>query len=357
MQRVALVMIARNEAPRLQRALDSARPFVDQMWVLDTGSTDASVAIARSAGAQVTQFDWIDDFSAARNVALARCGADWHLVLDADEWIESGGEALATLRHCTPDFVGALRVDSRFGEGATSAVAPSWIQRLLPGTVRYQGAIHEHPVHTLPVRRLPVVIGHDGYQPKALAAKAGRNRALLQRAVRAQPNNAYLWYQLGKDHDVYERYAEAARCFEKADRLSPPPGSPGPSAAAPPSAAWTHDLVVRWLHALKRCARHAEAVHLAQHRMAQWRASPDFHFALGDLLLDWAAEAPQRAGELLPMIEAAWLRCLELGERPDLEGAVAGRGSFLAATNLAVLYDGTGQPQQAERYRGLAANG
>jgi len=85
--------------------------------------------------------------------------------------------------------------------------------------------------------------------------------------------------------------------------------------------------------------------------MAAWSHSPDFFFALGDLLLDWATEEPARAGELLPMIESAWLRCLEIGERPDLEGSVAGRGSSLAARNLAVLYEGTGRAIEALRYR------
>jgi glycosyltransferase involved in cell wall biosynthesis len=70
--RVALVMIVRNEAPRIVRALASVSHCVDEMVVLDTGSTDATVALARSAGARVGHFDWCDDFAAARNAALNR---------------------------------------------------------------------------------------------------------------------------------------------------------------------------------------------------------------------------------------------------------------------------------------------
>ena len=104
---------------------------------------------------------------------------------------------------------------------------------------------------------------------------------------------------------------------------------------------------MRELQALKQCRQHAQAVLLAEANMAAWSHSPDFFFALGDLLLDWATEDPTRAGELLPMIESAWLRCLEIGERPDLEGSVAGRGSTLAARNLVVLYEGTGRAIEA----------
>ena len=344
--RICLVMIVRNEAPRLPRALASTLPWVDDALVLDTGSSDDTVALARAAGARVEHFDWVDDFAAARNHALALAGADWHLVLDGDEWLASGGEAIAALRHTRPDFVAALRVDSEFGEHAD--LAPSWLPRGLPGTLRYTGRIHEQPQHALPVRRLPVVLGHDGYAPAALAAKAGRNAALLQRAVAEAPDDAYAWYQWGKDHDVYERHKEALACFAQAQaRLRP-------GAATP---AWCHDLAVRSLHALKRCGRHAEALERAEAQLATWQDSPDFFFALGDLLLDWAADEPARADALLPMIEAAWQRCLAIGERPDLEGAVAGRGSHLAAANLALLYEVLNRPDDAAHCRELAAAG
>jgi len=73
--RLALVVIARNEARAIERCLSSARPWVDEMVVLDTGSTDHTVALARACGARVHHFAWVDDFSAARNAALAHTDA------------------------------------------------------------------------------------------------------------------------------------------------------------------------------------------------------------------------------------------------------------------------------------------
>ena len=338
MYRTALVLIARNEAAAIERCLSSLRPWVDAMLVLDTGSTDQTVRLARDAGARVEHFEWIDDFAAARNHALGLADADWHIVLDADEWLSVGGEVLAALRHTAPDFVGAIRIDSDFGAAAGGACAPSWISRVLPRAVRYSGRIHEQPIHALPLRRLAVHAGHDGYRPQALAAKQGRNAALLERALQDAPDDGYLLYQLGKDHAVYERFDAAAVCFERA------------SQALKASDSHAHDLLVRWLFALKKCGRHEDAVQLAEANRLRWDASPDYWFTVGDLLLDWACAQPQRAVELLPMIEASWQRCLEIGERPDLEGSVRGRGSFLAAANLAVLYEGTGRgPALRER--------
>jgi len=342
--RVALAMIARNEAPRIVRALASAASCVDELVVLDTGSSDATVALARSAGARVGRFAWCDDFAAARNAALALADADWNVVLDADEWIAEAGVELLALRHTAPAFVGALRVDSQFDTPEGLSVAPSWLPRVLPRGVRYEGHVHEQPAHGLPVLRLATVLAHDGYRADALRAKAGRNADLLARALARTPDDAYLHYQIGKDHDVYERYDQACLHFDRSRARDAAAG-----AAATPG--WHHDRLVREMHALKKCGRHADAVLLAEAAMPHWQHSPDFFFALGDLLLDWASLEPVRAAELLPMIESAWLRCLEIGERPELEGSVAGRGSTLAARNLVVLYEGTGRAIDAVKYR------
>lgn len=315
------MFIARDEAPRIARAIASVRPWVDEVLVLDTGSRDATAALAAAEGARVQHRPWPHDFAAARNAALHAAGADWHLVIDADEWLTEGGAALAALRRTPPDHVGLVAVTSGFdGQSATSR-----LPRLLPGAVRYRGAIHEQPVHALPVHPTPLVLGHDGYEADALARKQGRNAALLLAALARQPHDAYLWYQLGKDHDVYGRWAEALAAFDQA------------RANLTHTPAWAHDMEVRTLHALKREKRHADALIHADHLSATWGHSPDLYFALGDLLLDWAADEPARAPELVPLMRGAWQRCLALGERPDLEGAVAGRGSHLAAANLALL--------------------
>ena len=334
MRSLALVVIARDEAPRIQRLLDSVRPFVDRMLVLDTGSTDDTVALGRAAGARVENFAWCDDFAAARNHALDLAAADWHLVLDADEWLEQGGETLAVLRNLTPDFVGTIELLDHFDGG----VAHQTLSRLLPGHVRYAGRVHEQPQHALPVRHTNLRVGHDGYSAERLAAKRGRNRPLLERMLaEGHGGDAYLHYQLGKDCAVYEENERAEEAFAAA--VDAAAGQSQPS--------WWFDLVARRLYALKRLGRHGEGVMFAEEQMAACAASPDFFFALGDLLLDFAAEAPERAAALLPMAEAAWRQCLELGERPDQIGAVAGRGSKLAAHNLIILLTGTGRAAEA----------
>ena len=340
MNRIALVMIVRDEARCIERCLSSARAGVDEMVVLDTGSADDTAAIARRCGARVAHSAWLDDFAAARNAALALTDADWCLVLDADEWIVGGLESLATLRVQDASFIGQVSVASAFDAADGSmGQAPSWLPRVLPRGVRYAGRVHEQPVSRLPRQRLALTIAHDGYLGAQMEAKRGRNEQLLGLALAAEPHDAYLRYQLGKELEVRAQFGAAAPHYEQA------------LARTGHHAAWRHDLVLRALFTFKKLGRFEAAVALADAEMARWPASPDFFFTLGDLLLGWAASAPERAGELLPMIESSWLRAIEIGEQPQLQDTVRGRGSFLAAHNLAVLHAGLGDAGQARQWR------
>lgn len=82
---LSLCLIAKNEEKALPQCLNSVKDVVEEMVVLDTGSCDRTVEIARQFGAKVHHFTWCNDFSAARNEALKYVSGDWVLVLDADE--------------------------------------------------------------------------------------------------------------------------------------------------------------------------------------------------------------------------------------------------------------------------------
>jgi tetratricopeptide (TPR) repeat protein len=217
----------------------------------------------------------------------------------------------------------------------------AWLPRVLPHGVRYAGRIHEQPVSDLGRARLPITLGHDGYTTENLARKGARNETLLMRELEDAPEDPYLWFQLAKEHQARGRSPQAALCFREALRL------------APDNAGWRHALVVRAMIAFKAAGDLHAALLLADAEVAKWPESPDFYFTVGDLYLEAAAENPERASELLPIAESAWKRCLEIGERPDLDGAVAGRGGHMAAHNLAVVYEALGMTEQAATYRML----
>lgn len=352
---LAVALIVRDEERCLDGCLHSLQPalrrgLIRELVVVDTGSVDRTIEIARSHGAAVHQVAWEDDFAAARNEAVARTSTDWVLMLDADEWLEDDAvEALAAVTLSPPTYVGEIEVTSAIevrtesglgaphGESLTTST--SWVPRLLPRGVRWSGRVHEQPDWNGPVIRTAIRIGHDGYAPQARSRKRGRNAALLRTEVDANPRDPYLLRHLGRalesDAEGPDQFAQAGEVYLRALETI--------SADAPER----HDLVVRLLFTLGQAGRTSEAIELAERELPLWTDSPDFHFCLGDLLLSHGLAHPEAAPHLIGVIEGAWLHCLELGDRPDLVGAVAGRGSHLAAYNLAVLYEAIGDEAKA----------
>ena len=85
---ISLAMIVKDEETTLAHSLESVKPLVDEMIVVDTGSKDRSIDIAKGFGARIHHFKWCDDFAAARNESLKYCKGNWALILDADEAID-----------------------------------------------------------------------------------------------------------------------------------------------------------------------------------------------------------------------------------------------------------------------------
>jgi glycosyltransferase involved in cell wall biosynthesis len=144
------VMIVKNEAGRVERAIASVAGLVDEVVVYDTGSTDDTVELARAAGAVVQLGYWDDDFSRARNESIAMARSEWVMVLDADEELVATPDEIAEVRSMLaaldPDQmvkVGARNVVDEFA-GALSA--PFSIRRIMHRTSRYQRRVHELPL-------------------------------------------------------------------------------------------------------------------------------------------------------------------------------------------------------------------
>ena len=193
--RISLCLIARDEQATLQACLESARPAVDQIIVVDTGSTDSTPAIAERLGAEVFPFAWTDDFSAARNHALSKATGDWILVLDSDERLAPGSatQIRRAVRH--PRHAEAFLLP--FADlGEQGPTGRQWVAMRLyrnrPG-VSYQGRVHEQLCYPAPLDRVPVLAGaqvlHLGYRQAALEGKQkqARNQRLLQLELAEAP--------------------------------------------------------------------------------------------------------------------------------------------------------------------------
>lgn len=219
---ISACLIVRNEALVLERCLSSLSGAVDEIVVVDTGSTDATPAIAAGFGARVCRYEWSNDFSAARNVGLDAASCDWILTIDADEYLADGAQSQvrAIVDRTNADGI-LVTVRNLLAADDLIQSAESQIVRLFRRRdhVRFAGIIHEEVTTAITSRggRIvgsSIVIVHDGYSrdtTQASGSRAERNLPLLLHAATEAPLDPYLHFHLGATYQHLGRHADAQR--------------------------------------------------------------------------------------------------------------------------------------------------
>lgn len=209
--RISACLITRDEARFLPGCLRSIRPAVDEVVVVDTGSADDTVRVAREAGCTVLHHAWDDDFAAARNVGIAAAMGDWILVVDADERLVEGENLRPLLDEAQPEVGGFLieREDIvRHQETGRTERYPIGMVRLFrrhPG-IRYAGRVHERPGDTVraagfalrSTHRLRLTHLVSSRTDEELTAKQRRYLALLDAECAAHPDDPWPRYYRAK---------------------------------------------------------------------------------------------------------------------------------------------------------------
>jgi tetratricopeptide (TPR) repeat protein len=223
---LSLCMIVKNEAKHLPRCLESVRGVVDEVVLVDTGSTDDTVAVAQRCGARVFHFPWREDFSAARNEANRHARGKWILSLDADEALTR--EARRKLRPLLTDeryvaYLLNIRSPLKDARGQ-AAVINAW-PRLFRNRpeIRYAGRIHEQISPSIArmggmVAATDLVVDHLGYHQDFTdqKAKQARNLALLRRQLAEHPNDPMVLFHLGEALGLGGEIREAAEAYRQA---------------------------------------------------------------------------------------------------------------------------------------------
>ncbi len=267
--KLTLSMIVKDEEAHLGHCLDSVRGLVDEIVVVDTGSTDGTRALALARGAAVHDFAWTGDFSAARNASLAHATGDWVLVLDADEAVDArdhaalraacgGADAYRVLiRSYLPDAAYTLMdAQAKPNPGGYTEGAP-WpacgdtravrLFRRMPG-VAFRGRIHESVEASFPgpLPDLDAVIHHYGFTlPARVEAKKPVYLDLALRDARDRPGDPLCLFNVVIQAATAEDWELAVRTAERYRALT---------RELPPA------LILTQGTALQRCGRHEEAL-------------------------------------------------------------------------------------------------
>jgi glycosyltransferase involved in cell wall biosynthesis len=228
-------MIVKNEEKTLPGCLASAAPYVDEVVVVDTGSTDRTVEIAESFGAQVHHFEWVDDFAAARNESLRHATGEWVLQLDADERLNLSGCPTGLRDAAAAPGVDAYVVMIRCHHGVESSKSCYGVNhnyrffRRIPG-IFYEKPVHESVDHSLRRYRAatanaPFVIDHYGYDVDAsdLNRKLERNLAILERTADKDPHDPFVLYYLANTYEALGRRGESLAVLKRGLELEGTP--------------------------------------------------------------------------------------------------------------------------------------
>jgi len=324
--RVSLTMIVKNEEENLAACLATAADLVDEVIVVDTGSTDRTKELATRLGARVFDFTWVDSFAAARNAALSHATGDWIFWLDADDRLDE--ENRAKLRalfsklknenvaygmkcHCFPD-----------PESSTATIVDHVrLFRNLP-EIRWKYRVHEQILPAVRhsggnVLASDVVIHHVGYEdPRLRVSKEQRNLRLLLLDHAEEPNDPFTLFNLGWT------YAESGRPEEALPYLR------SSLEGSYPGASIVRKLYTLIMSCLKQLGQHQEALAVCTEGR---RFYPD------DAQLLFQEAVLRQENQDLAGAEACLLRLLSTQEGPHFASVAEGIRGHLARHNLAVV--------------------
>lgn len=219
MQTLSLCMIVKNEEKHLARCLTSVKDVVDEIVIVDTGSTDSTLEIAELFNASIFRFNWINDFSVARNFALSKCQSDWILYLDADE--ELNQNCIEELKERIEEKSAAINCIVKSLTQEESKIGMMKYPRLFPNDsrIKFEGKVHEQIQHSLDRYKIPLVdstieIIHYGYilDDKSAKAKLERNLNLL---LTSKTKNHYDTLKLAQTLHGLKRFDEAENNFKR----------------------------------------------------------------------------------------------------------------------------------------------
>lgn len=200
-------MIVKDEVGRLEFCLRSVKGLVEEVVLVDTGSTDGTPELATSLGARVFPIPWEGGFASMRNQALQRAACPWILVLDADEYLESASaDAIMELLHnpMADGYQLVARNLSAPGDAVDWYDTP--VLRLFRNRpeYRFEGRLHEQVSPSIScsggrIVATTITFIHTGYQQAKAqgSSRVARNLALLESMIAEDDRDPYVWYQLG----------------------------------------------------------------------------------------------------------------------------------------------------------------
>lgn len=236
---ISICMIAKNEEHFLEECLKRIKPYGMEIIITDTGSTDRTKEIAQKYADKVFDFEWINDFSAARNFCAEHASNNWIISLDCDEYVESiDVKSLRILMQKKPRYAGNIRMKMlvRDDNDELQYITEEVTRMYNRNYYHFDGAIHEQVIpfewrafdeNNNPVLQcflMTIDVVHQGYAQsrESMMEKQIRNMGIIEKALKETPDDPYLCFQMGQSLFITGNREEAVQYYEKTLKLNPP---------------------------------------------------------------------------------------------------------------------------------------
>ncbi|MBR1443951.1 MAG: glycosyltransferase family 2 protein, partial [Firmicutes bacterium] len=220
---ISVCMIIKNEEKFLDKCLSEVKKTGWEIVVVDTGSTDKSVEIAKKYTDKVYFFEWVNDFSAARNFSTEKAGNNFVFILDADEVItEINKKRVEKKINEYPEYIGCIRQKNNYVQDGEKRCEIGSLGRIFDKRLyEFKGKIHEQVERKDGSKKefydVEIYTDHAGYNENEIdkVKKAERNIKMLLKETDDNGDDPYIYYQLGKSYYMIREYKKALEYFSK----------------------------------------------------------------------------------------------------------------------------------------------
>lgn len=222
--KISACYIVKNNAAELKISLGSLKKFVDEIVVVDTGSTDDTVKVAKKFGAKIFYYDWNDDFSAPRNLALKKCSGDWIIFLDADEFFSAEtAKNISFVVERAEMFkqnavqVFLINIDK---DNGNEVQGTDYVVRIMKNRpdLHYVGKIHEELrlgenilFGVVPCPKNLLTLFHTGYSTSINKSKAERNLKMLLAELSETTEPQRIYFYIAQCYKSLDDFAKAEK--------------------------------------------------------------------------------------------------------------------------------------------------
>ncbi|RYM05909.1 glycosyltransferase [Sporolactobacillus sp. THM7-7] len=281
---LSLCMIVKNEENVLKRCLDSVKDGVDEIVVVDTGSTDKTKEIAGEYTDKLYDYEWTNSFADARNYAQSKATGEWILALDADEFVDYDNlmDLRKELRENVNHFdVGLVKIFNFTGQ-AGQLIYNNYHVRIYRNdpSINYYRAIHEQLKKTdgssLKEQVSSLVVYHSGYLTSTVDSKNKhkRNKALIDKEVRENGQTGFDYFNLGNEYLSHGDTEKALDHYVKAYKKRPDVRY-----------SWVGPCVLQIIQCLIQLKRYKDALNVIRDSEAIFSRSPEFKTMRGRIFL------------------------------------------------------------------------